>query len=156
MWFFRVIEKFRAEQVEFAVAGGFAVALHGAVRGTVDLDLVVVLTEGNLKKVERLLTELGLQSRIPVTASDIFKFRKEYIEKRNLIAWSFVNFKNPSQVVDIILTHDLKKMKLKHIPIHGVKVPVLSRQSLIEMKKEAGRPQDLEDVKALEAMNEEN
>src|SRR5688572_2844897 len=123
MWFLKIIEKLRAHQVEFAVAGGFAVSLHGAIRGTVDLDIVVVITKGNLKKAELALEELGLQSRIPVTATDIFRFRKEYIEKRNLITWSFVNYKNPAQVVDIIITHDLKKMKLKHIPIHGSKVP---------------------------------
>jgi len=32
-------------------------------------------------------------------------------------------------------------------------VPILSRKDLIEMKRAAGRPQDLEDVKALEHLS---
>lgn len=156
MWFTNIIQKLKDNDVKFAVAGGFAVALHGAVRGTVDLDIVILINSDNLKNAEKSLKELGLNSRIPVSADDVFKFRKEYIEKRNLIAWSFVNYKNPSQVVDIIITHDLKKMKLEYISIHGVKVPVLSKKSLIEMKKDAGRPQDLEDIKALEGIDEES
>lgn len=156
MWFTKVIQKLKDNNVKFAVAGGFAVALHGAVRGTVDLDIVVLIDSDNFKNAEKSLKELHLTSRIPVSADDVFKFRKEYIEKRNLIAWSFVNYKNPSQVVDIIITHDLKKMKSKTISIHGLKVPVLSKESLIKMKKEAGRPQDLEDIKALEAIDEKS
>lgn len=156
MWFLNAIQKLKDNDVAFAVAGGFAVALHGAVRGTVDLDIVILIDLENLKRAEKALSQLNLKSRIPVTATEVFKFRKEYIEKRNLIAWSFVNYKNPSQVVDIIITHDLKKMKSQNISIQGIKVPVLSLKALIQMKKEAGRPQDLEDVKALEEIDEKN
>lgn len=156
MWFIDIIQKLKDNDLDFAVAGGFAVALHGAVRGTIDLDIVIVLNSENLNKAEKALNELGLTSRIPVTANDVFKFRKEYIEKRNLIAWSFVNYKNPSQVVDIIITHDLKKMTSKNISIQGIKVPVLSIKSLIQMKTQAGRPQDIEDIKALKEINEKS
>jgi hypothetical protein len=156
MWFLQIIQKLKENQIQFAVAGGFAVALHGAVRGTVDLDIVVVISHDNFKKIEKALHELNLKSRIPVSADDMHKFREEYIQKRNLIAWSFVNYKNPAQVVDIIITHDLKKMKSINISIHGTKVPVLSKAALIQMKKAAGRPQDLEDVKALEGLDEKN
>lgn len=34
--------------------------------------------------------------------------RKEYIENRNLIAWSFVDYQNPSRQVDILITKDLR------------------------------------------------
>lgn len=154
MWFIDIIKKLNEQDLEFAVAGGFAVALHGAVRGTVDLDIVIVINQSNFKKAEKALNDLQLKSRIPVTADEVFKFREEYIEKRNLIAWSFVNYKNPSQVVDIIITHDLKKMKSEKISIHGIKVPVLSIKSLIQMKQDAGRPQDIEDIKALKEIDE--
>jgi len=132
------------------------VALHGAVRGTVDIDLVLVLTEKNLMAAEKALMNLNLQSRIPVTAKEVFNFRKEYLQKRNLIAWSFVDSKDPSRVVDLILTDDLKKLKSVKKKIAGHQVPVLSIKSLIQMKKAAGRPQDLEDVEALEEINEKN
>ena len=57
--------------------------------------------------------------------------------------------------MDIVITHDLKDMKTKTISLHGVKVPILAKESLLAMKRAAGRPQDIEDIRALEAFDEE-
>jgi hypothetical protein len=154
MWFLSVIKALQAQKAEFAVVGGYAVALHGVVRGTIDLDLAVALHLENFKKVESTLKTLGLESRLPICAEDVAKFRKEYIAKRNLIAWTFVNYKDPSKVVDILITHQLNRRDIKYISVQGVKVPVLSKKKLIGLKRKAGRPQDLEDVRALESRDE--
>ena len=37
-------------EVSYAVVGGYAVALHGAVRGTVDVDVVIQWSLQNLQK----------------------------------------------------------------------------------------------------------
>jgi hypothetical protein len=145
-----------ANKVPYAIAGGVAVALHGAVRGTVDVDLVIATTESAFTAIEKALNSLGLKSRLPLKASEVSAFRKEYIKNRNLIAWSFINHKNPAQVVDIIITHDLRRMQVTHVSIRGQRIPILNRKSLIKMKKEAGRPQDIEDIKALEALDEKS
>lgn len=152
MFIYRVIEALKFDKVQFALAGGFAVALHGAVRGTIDLDIVVVLNLGNLVALEKALTKLGLHSRIPVTAKEIHQFREEYIKKRNLIAWNFYNPKDPTELVDIILTHDAKKMKTVLVRSGGHSLPVLAIEELIKMKNESGRSQDLEDIKALRSI----
>lgn len=150
----KVVSKLTSHDVKFAVVGGYAVALHGAVRGTVDLDLVLILNKENLMSAEKALNELGLQSLLPLKAADIFEYRTEYIKNRNLIAWSFVNPRDPSQVVDLIITFDLKKMSVVQKSIGGQKIPVLSKRDLIKMKKASGRPQDLEDVQALEDLDD--
>lgn len=151
MFLLEVVQKFQDKNISFALAGGYAVVLHGAVRGTIDIDLVVTIDLTNLEKVETAIIELGLTSRIPIRAKEIFQFRKDYIQKRNLIAWSFVDYKNPAKVIDIIITHDLKKMKTQKISAFGIKLPVLTKAELIKMKRQAGRPQDIEDIKALES-----
>lgn len=148
----RVIDALEAAGVRFAVAGGHAVALHGAVRGTIDLDLVLACARENFVNAEKALGSIGLIPRLPVTAEDVFAFRKEYIERRNLIAWSFIHPKDPSQVVDIVLTWELKPGDIKRVRAAAREIPVLSRASLIAMKKAAGRPQDLADVAALERL----
>lgn len=152
MWFERVIETLENGGVRFALAGGHAVALHGAVRGTIDLDLVLAGTRENFMAAEKALKSLGLVSRVPVVAEEVFAFRKEYIEKRNLVAWGFIHPKDPSQVVDIVLTWELKTGEVKRVRAAGRDVPVLSKAALIAMKKAAGRPQDLADVAALERL----
>lgn len=152
MFLYRLIKTLKSQDAKFALAGGFAVALHGAVRGTVDIDIVIALTLSNLTSVEKAFEKLGLKSRIPVGAKEIFQFREEYIKNRNLIAWSFYHPQNPTEVVDIILTHDVKEMETVLIRSGDVSIPVLSIGELIEMKKLSGRPQDLEDIKALETL----
>jgi hypothetical protein len=146
----RVVQSFKRHKVKYAIVGGYAVALHGAVRGTLDIDLVISLKEKSLVAAEAALKAIGLQSRIPVTASEIFRFRKEYIKNRNLIAWSFVNPAVPSEVVDIVITHELSDMKSVTKKIGELSVSVVAIADLILMKKKSGRPQDLEDIKALE------
>ncbi len=153
MFIYRVIESFRKAKIEFAVAGGWAVAFHGAVRGTVDLDLVVTLTEKNLGKAEETLNKLGLESRPPVHAKEVIQFRTEYISNRNMMAWRFVNPSDHTEVVDILIVEDLKGIRVTQIKIGHKTIPVVSLPDLVRMKKRAGRPQDLEDVKALEALS---
>lgn len=150
MFYVKVFSKLNDARVDYCVVGGLAVALHGAVRGTVDLDLAISLDQKNLIQVEKCLIELGLVSRIPVNANDIFKFREEYLTKKNLIAWSFVNPRRISEVVDVLINIDAKNFKKITKSLGKLKIPIISIEGLIALKKEAGRPQDLEDVRALE------
>ena len=143
MFLKRLAESLKRHGVDYAIVGGYAVALHGAVRGTVDVDLIVNVDEENLVKAERALNEIGLQSRLPVSAFDVSSFRDEYIQNRNMKAWSFINTADPSEVVDIVITDNLKDMR---------SVSVLAIKDLIEMKRRSGRPQDLEDVRSLEKL----
>lgn len=152
MFYLDVIKAFNKVQISYAVVGGFAVSLHGAVRGTIDLDLIAVIDKGNFRKIENALAKLGLHPRLPVTAENVFDYRQEYIENRNLIAWSFSDAKDPSRVVDIVITHDLKDMSVENFKVGSINVPVLSKKNLIEMKRQSGRKQDLEDIKALERL----
>jgi len=143
----------RRSGVNYAIAGGVAVALHGAVRGTVDIDLVVALDVKNLRRIEEALGTLRLSSRLPIHAEDLVNFRQEYIEKRNLIAWSFVDSNDPRKLVDIIITENIADLDLVSVEVDGRRLPVLSKQSLIEMKLRSGRPQDLADIEMLGLLN---
>ena len=138
--------------VRYAIVGGHAVALHGAVRGTVDIDVILAWSRKTLAAAEKALNEIGLVSRLPVSAMDIFNFRKEYIENRNLVAWNFYNPDDLSEQVDIIITYDLKGKRTKRVALAGGTVQVLSLKDLIDMKRRSGRPQDIEDVTALEKL----
>jgi hypothetical protein len=138
--------------VRYALVGGHAVALHGAIRGTFDVDIAVDWTQNSLKKTEQALRSIGLESRLPVTAAEIYQFRDEYVRNRNLVAWNFFSPKNPIEQVDIIITYDLKGKKRQRLDTAAGPVHVLNRKDLIDMKRLSGRPQDLEDVSALERL----
>ena len=140
-------------EIPYAIVGGYAVALHGAVRGTVDVDLVIEWSLKNLERAENALKKIGLVSQIPISAENLFHFREEYIQNRNLIAWNFYNPSNPLNQVDIIINYDLKDANsTKRIKSPLGVIKILSLNDLLKMKKASGRPQDLEDVKALEML----
>lgn len=149
MLILEVCDALGAAGVRFAVAGGYAVALHGAVRGTVDLDLVLSCDEASYVTAESTLASIGLVSRLPVSAREVFRFRREYIDNRNLIAWSFWDPNDPTRLVDLVLTFEGKRIPSKKVTFRGSTIPVLSKEALIRMKEASGRPQDLEDVAAL-------
>jgi hypothetical protein len=145
----KICSELNKQKVQFAIVGGYAVALHGAVRGTVDIDFVVKWRLDTLSSAEKSLIKLGLVSKIPVQASDVYHFRKEYIENRNLIAWNFYNPNNPVEQVDIIINFGLEQGMVKNMKVGSTTVPVLDIQPLIKMKRQSGREQDLLDVDAL-------
>ena len=136
-------------RVKYVLIGGYAVALHGAVRGTVDIDIAIGLDRSTFERAEAALEEIGLESRLPVTADEVFSFRQEYIEKRNLIAWSFANPRRPLDVVDILITEDANTIEAVNKRAFGVNIRVANIADLIAIKKKSGRAQDLEDIKAL-------
>jgi hypothetical protein len=152
MFVIKLCSALNHRKISYAIVGGYAVALHGAVRGTIDIDLILKWDIATLRKAEAAMKDLNLLSRVPVTAKDIFDFRNEYIEKRNLIAWNFYNPSNPAEQVDIIITEDVRGRKIKKINIKGTTINILELDDLIKIKKRAGRPQDLEDIKALEKL----
>ncbi len=149
MFLNRLVKTLVAFHVDYALVGGYAVALHGAVRGTVDIDLVIGLSERQYLQAEKAFFELGLEPRLPVDAQKIFQFRKEYIEEKNLIAWNFYNPKNPVETVDVILIHDRFKINVVCIQGGEMTYQVASIADLIQIKTESGRSQDLSDVQAL-------
>ena len=138
--------------VRYAVVGGYAVALHGAVRGTVDIDLVFPWTLRTLVTAEAALNGMGLVSGLPVGAREVHAFRDEYVRNRNLIAWKFHNPDDPLEQVDVIINYDLTGKRTKRVELASGPVRVLSIEDLIAMKRKSGRPQDIEDIRALEQL----
>jgi hypothetical protein len=148
----RVCDALQRAGVRYAVVGGHAVALHGAVRGTLDIDIALNWSRKALRDAEQALEGLGLESRLPVSADEVFEFREEFMKKRNLVAWNFHNPRDLAEHVDIVLPYDLKGRKTKRITVGNTEVRVLSLDDLIAMKKDSGRAQDTADAEALEKL----
>jgi hypothetical protein len=148
----KIISALEKHGVRCSIVGGCAVALHGVVRGTIDLDLVIEHKADQFSHCEAALTSLGFVSRLPVTANEVYQFRDEYVKNRNMLAWSFYKPDNPMHVVDILITKDLCTLTSTRIKSATFSYPVISLADLVQMKKEAGRPQDLEDLKLLEPL----
>ncbi len=152
MFLEKVVKSLNSYRVQYMLIGGYAVAMHGAVRGTVDVDLVIAMNQRSYRNVEKALNSIGLESRLPITANDVFAYREEYINKRNLFAWSFVNPNNPLEIVDVLITEDAKKLRSVTKTFNGISVKIAALDDLIELKRKSARKQDIEDIRALEKL----
>lgn len=152
MFLIKVCDALEENGVNYAIAGGYAVALHGAVRGTIDIDLVIPLEVEQYAKTEKALLGLGLVARHGLSFEEVFDQRVSLMKDKNLVAWSFHNVKRPVEIVDIIITHDLLKFTSEQVRIGRKMVNMLDIPSLIEMKSKSGRVQDNLDIEALEKL----
>lgn len=150
-----VFRALTAAGVPFVVVGGVAVVLHGHARMTVDLDLVIDLASRPAAAAIDVLLGLGLVPRLPVEAHAFAdpEQRKQWVEQRNLQVFSMYDPANPLREVDLFATepipfHELHADAAK-VTVGQVPVRIASLPHLLQLKRQAGRPQDLEDIAAL-------
>ncbi len=140
--FVDLLREFSDHDVDFLVVGAHALAAHGHVRATKDLDLWIRPTAKNAARAYRALGAFGA----PLTG----------LEERDLATPGTVfQIGVPPVRIDILTRIDgvvFSKAWKEKVPatVGGVGVFVLSRAHLILNKKTAGRLQDLADVERLE------
>lgn len=142
-------------QIQFLVAGGFAVNFHQVQRATVDLDLIIWLEKANVEKFVALMKSLGFLPRVPVNPIDLADEtkRKDWIANKNMKVFSFYHSKNNFEVVDVFVDEPKPFSELysrrMELNAFGATISVLSKADLIEMKRAAGRDKDLFDIDQL-------
>lgn len=136
-------------EVDYALVGGQAVALHGVVRGTIDVDVALRWSASMLRRAEAALRGIGLVSQLPLTAADVFEHRDDYVANRRMLAWNFHDPDAPLRQVDIVIAYDLAGRRTQQVELEDCTAWVLAVGDLIDMKRRSGRAQDLADVEAL-------
>lgn len=158
MQFVELLKSIEESGVRYLVVGGIAVNLHGVVRPTKDLDLVVYLEQENLLRFIDLMTSLGFRPKVPVKPHDFADpvKRQDWIDHKNMIVFSFYHKDDMMKVIDVFVKHPLpfgpmyKRRNL--ISLGNFNISVISIPDLIKLKESAGRLQDHSDVRALKAI----
>jgi len=109
MYYENVFRTLRKNNVRYAVAGGVALVLHGIVRFTADLDLIVDLEQENLKRFLRTMAELGLRPRNPVNAEEFLvpDNRGRWKREKNMDVFSFVDQAEPMTLIDVFIEENI-------------------------------------------------
>jgi len=149
-----------AAGVRFAIAGGFAVVLHGVPRMTFDLDIVVDLDHDNMRRLVATFGGQGFVPRLPVALAQLADpdARLSWTRERNLIAFTVQHPVRKMEEVDVLLVTPFPWSEIAETlvwrDIDGIKVPVVGRDMLRRMKLHSGRAKDLSDAELLEAIDD--
>ncbi len=146
---YSIARALREAGVEYAICGGVAVTIHGYARATKDIDLLVAPRD--LPKALEVVRTLGYV--IPAqpmtfgagTASERHVQRVTKVEERDLLTLDLLS---ADSAYEGLLAGRVE------LPFSEGVVFVVSRESLLRMKRLAGRPQDLLDIEKLERGDE--
>ena len=156
----QVLDALNRAGVRYLVVGGVAVVLHGRLRTTVDLDLVVQLHKPNRLRAVEALEALGYHPRAPVSARDFADetLRDSWIREKGMTVFSLWSSRFRGLEVDLFASvpFDFDEVYARSITVslEHADVTVIGIDDLIRLKESAGRPQDILDVEALRAIRE--
>lgn len=141
---FASLEKHR---VKYVVIGGIAAVLHGVPRATFDLDLLIEATPENARR----LLDAFLDARLGTAA---LTTPEELLAKEITIFQDRVRIDVQTSTPGI----DFPQAWANRVEMEyqNQKFFVLSKDDLIAAKKAAGRPVDLEDVRLLQLLDDDD
>lgn len=147
-----LLTRLAASGVDFVVIGGIAVVAHGHIRTTRDLDITYATDDANLAALGRTLVDLDARLR---GVAELVPFIPD---ERTLRATSLLTLQTKAGPLDLLaeppgapVYPDLRE-RADAIELDGHEVLIAALDDLLAMKRAAGRPRDLEDIAALEAV----
>ena len=145
--------------IRYLIVGGLAVVAHGHARFTGDVDLVLDLEAGNAGRAVSALESLHYKPRAPVPFGDFADpaKRASWVETKGLTVFSASSPEHPATEVDLFVENPFDFAEVYDRAVRfevspGVSAPFVGIDDLIAMKRRAGRPIDLDDVRVLEAL----
>jgi hypothetical protein len=151
----RALQTLDAHGVRFVVIGAFAGRLLGSPTVTRDLDICHARDRANLEALATALQDL--HARLRGVADDL-PFR---LDARSLAAGDAFTFSTDAGDLDVMATpagtigYEELARTSEQADLGGLRVRVASIDSLIRMKRAAGRPKDLIEVEVLAALRDE-
>lgn len=148
--------------VRYLVAGGMAVNAHGYLRFTKDVDLVIELVPENIKRSFAAIHTLGYRPMVPITAEQFAddSQRESWIVDKGMTVLNFWSDQYRETPIDVFVTtpfdfeREYRSALVK--PLGPVTVRFVSIPTLINMKKIAGRTQDLIDIEHMQMRLEDH
>jgi hypothetical protein len=152
-----IVRALNAAGAQYLIVGGLAVNAHGFVRLTRDVDIVLGLERENARIGLDALLRAGWRLAIPEKPEAFADAatRERWRTEKNMIVLKLWSDEHQRTPVDIFIYEPfdfaaefLRADRLEICP--GVLAPVVTLETLLQMKRAAGRPQDLADIEELQ------
>lgn len=140
--------------IEFLVFGAVAGALHGYLRATWDLDIILESSSDNVDRMIAWLSANG--ARLSTNENVRFAIRHGRSMHRGANASVLTDLGEMDVVQRLPGLPEWPELRerAEEIVVEGMTILVMDCQTLIERKRLRGSPQDLVDVAALEALDQ--
>ena len=151
-----LLQSLSDEQVQYVLVGGLAVQLHGFLRSTFDIDLVLAMNDENLSRFIAVAQGFGLVPVIPVPLDSLrnASLIDQWHREKGMLAFGLREPHIGGSVVDVLVRPDITYDRLVANAVAGElfgrKVWIASIDDLLVMKRVANRPKDQLDIAALE------
>jgi hypothetical protein len=152
-----IVSALNKADAKYLIVGGLAVNAHGFVRLTRDVDIVLQLDPGNVSRGLSALFNIGYQMSIPARPQDFAnpETREDWRQSKGMITLKLWSDQHQRTPIDIFVYEpfDFAKefataMTVEVCP--GLLARVVSLATLLKMKRDAGRAQDLIDIEELQ------
>ena len=152
-----IVSALNRAETKYLIVGGLAVNAHGYVRLTRDIDIVLQLDPGNVRRGLSALFDIGYQMSIPARPQDFAdpETREDWRRSKGMITLKLWSDEHQRTPIDIFVYEPFNfakefatAMAVELYP--GLFARVVSLETLLKMKRDAGRPQDLLDIEELQ------
>lgn len=150
-----ILREFQKQKVKYVLVGGIAFNLLGGSRNTLDMDILVDMTNENLLKIVNIMKKAGYHIKQPVDPARIAdrKTREDWIKNKHMKAFNFYKGERTYEEVDIVIDSPVDfKEAIKdalETKVGGLTLKVISPKNFIKMKRNSGRDKDLKDIEEL-------
>lgn len=153
-----ILGELTREGVDFLVIGGVAVGYHGHIRATKDIDVVPASDPANLARLVRVLEQL--EAQVEGAAEFDANELPDPLDPEVLAEggnWVLLTRLGRLDIMQWIGEEELwARLSPAAVEdeIGGLQIKMISYEDLIALKEEAGRPEDLSDLKRLRQARE--
>ncbi len=156
-----ILRQFQKQKIKYVLVGGIAFNLLGGYRNTLDMDILVEMTDKNLLKTVNILKKTGYHVKQPVDPIMIAdkQTRQDWIKNKHMKAFNFYKGEGTSyEEVDIIIDSpvDFREAIEDAVKVRAsdLSLTVISPKKFIKMKKASGRDRDLRDIEEIKILKD--
>lgn len=135
-----ILDALNLAHVRYLVVGGVAVVLHGYLRTTADLDLIIQLDRDNVLRVIRALQEHQYRPRAPVAAEEFAEqqVREQWIREKGLAVFTLWSPAHPTLEIDLFVS---EPFDFDAVYARALRVPLEKTEATVIAHRRSDRPQ---------------
>lgn len=147
-----MLQGLRANEVKFVVVGGLAATAHGSRRVTDDVDICYDPGKANVTRLAKLLGQWDAYPRGIDRGLPFFMDERQFRTTPIMTLTTREGFIDVLNIVKGVGEYSKCRRRSAEVEAFGIRFRVLDLPALIDAKRAAGRPKDIDQLPELEAL----